>query len=188
MPSNAALADEQHPGESVTELFGRLTEMLGPDTDHDNFTFSIKRGNLRRLLTALRQPTGAGETVERDISGEIVCGFRVAAYRETHPEYGATYGYFYSDHWSTPNNKHPNVVVERLFTEDQLRAALAAAPADETVAELLQGARVFVSTLAMYDGSAPTEDHFVSLPAIVARRAKAFLARIDAALNDGSRG
>ena len=62
--------------------------------------------------------------VERDIAGETVLGFRVAAWRETHPEHGNKFGYKYSEHWSTPT-KHPNVQIERLFTEDQLRAALA---------------------------------------------------------------
>jgi hypothetical protein len=66
------------------------------------------------------------ELVERDISGETVCGFRVAAWRETHPEHGDKYGHAYSEHWSTPNTRDPRVKVERLFTEDQLRAALTA--------------------------------------------------------------
>jgi hypothetical protein len=61
--------------------------------------------------------------VTRDISGETVCGFRVAAYRETHPEHGDKYGHRYSEHWSTPS-RNPAVKVERLFTEEQLRAAL----------------------------------------------------------------
>jgi hypothetical protein len=64
------------------------------------------------------------ELVEKDISGESVCGFRVAAYRETHPEHGDKYGHIYSKHWSTPSYRDPRVKVERLFTEDQLRAAL----------------------------------------------------------------
>lgn len=65
--------------------------------------------------------------VTRDMSGEAVCGFRVAAYRETHPEHGNRFGHKYSEHWSTPNSRDPRVVVERLFTEDQLRAALSKA-------------------------------------------------------------
>lgn len=62
--------------------------------------------------------------VVRSASGETVLGYQVAAYRETHPLYGDGYGYRYSEHWSTPNTKHPTVKVERLFTEDQLRAAI----------------------------------------------------------------
>jgi len=78
---------------------------------------------------------GAGERdVERHLSHETVCGFRVAAYRETHPEHGAKYGHSYSEHWSTPNTRHPDVKVERLFTEDQLRAALSPA-LDNTAVE-----------------------------------------------------
>jgi hypothetical protein len=63
-------------------------------------------------------------SVERDISGETVCGFRVAAWRETHPEHGDKYGHSYSEHWSTPNSRDPRVKVERLFTEDQLRTLI----------------------------------------------------------------
>ena len=61
---------------------------------------------------------------ERDISGETRFGLRVAAYRETHPEHGDKFGHSYSEHWSTPNWSHPQVKVERLYTEDQLIAAL----------------------------------------------------------------
>jgi len=60
----------------------------------------------------------------RDVAGETVLGMRVAAYRETHPEHGAKYGHCYSEHWSTPNHKHPDVKVERLFTESAVRALL----------------------------------------------------------------
>lgn len=67
------------------------------------------------------------EDIQRDISGETLCGFRVAAYRETHPKYGDQYGHRYSEHWSTPS-QNPAVTVERLFTETQLRAALSRAP------------------------------------------------------------
>jgi len=66
--------------------------------------------------------------VVRDIASETVCGLRVAAYRETHPEHGDKYGHTYSEHWSTPNTRNPAVRVERLFTETQLRAAIAASP------------------------------------------------------------
>lgn len=69
----------------------------------------------------------AGEKLtdtQRDMAGETVCGFRVAAWRETHPEHGDRFGHRYSEHWSTPSS-HPSVKVERLFTEEQLRAALA---------------------------------------------------------------
>jgi hypothetical protein len=75
----------------------------------------------------------AGEDVEREISGETVCGFRVVAYRETHPEHGSKYGHHYSEHWSTPNSRDSRVKVERLFTEDQLRAALSNPPAADAV-------------------------------------------------------
>jgi hypothetical protein len=60
---------------------------------------------------------------ERTISGETWNGIPVAAYRETHPEHGDKFGYSYSGHWSTPNWKHPNVKVERLFTEEALTQA-----------------------------------------------------------------
>ena len=73
--------------------------------------------------------TPASNDFVRDMAGETVCGFRVVAYRETHPEHGSKFGHAYSEHWSTPNSRNPAVKVERLFTEDQLRAALAAAPA-----------------------------------------------------------
>ena len=47
-PDNpAALADEPFDA-----LVSRLSDMLGPDTDFDNYTFSIRRGSLRRLLAA----------------------------------------------------------------------------------------------------------------------------------------
>ena len=44
--------------ESLPEMVERLTYMLGPDTDFDNYTFSIKRGTLRRLLAALASREG----------------------------------------------------------------------------------------------------------------------------------
>lgn len=65
-----------------------------------------------------------GADIRRELAGETVCGFRVAAYRETDPEHGSKYGHRYSEHWSTPS-RNPLVKVERLFTESQLRAALA---------------------------------------------------------------
>lgn len=71
--------------------------------------------------TSDAQPSASD--IARDISGETVCGFRVAAYRETHPEHGDKYGHSYSEHWSTPS-RNPAVTVERLFTEAQLREAL----------------------------------------------------------------
>jgi hypothetical protein len=76
----------------------------------------------------------------RDMAGETVLGFRVAAYRETHPEHGDKFGHSYSEHWSTPNTRDPRVKVERLFTEDQLREALrlSAPPAPADVAALLE--------------------------------------------------
>jgi hypothetical protein len=66
--------------------------------------------------------------VERHLSHETVCGFKVAAYRETHPEHGSKFGHSYCEHWSTPNNRDPRVTVERLFTEAQLREALFTRP------------------------------------------------------------
>lgn len=48
-------SDEQDQRETVPDLVSRLSDMLGGDTDFDNYTFSIKRGNLRRLLKALQQ-------------------------------------------------------------------------------------------------------------------------------------
>lgn len=71
---------------------------------------------------------GVGDIV-RHLAGETVCGFKVVAYRETHPEHGDKYGHSYSEHWSTPNSRNPDVKVERLFTETQLRQALAHAQA-----------------------------------------------------------
>ena len=45
-PDNPAVwADEPFDA-----LVRRLSDMLGPDTDFDNYTFSIRRGSLRRLL------------------------------------------------------------------------------------------------------------------------------------------
>lgn len=38
------------------ELVEHYREMLGPDTDFDEYTFSIKRGNLRRLLALYAHP------------------------------------------------------------------------------------------------------------------------------------
>jgi hypothetical protein len=46
-------SDQQDQRESTPDLVSRLSEMLGDGTDFDNYTFSIKRGNLRRLLAAL---------------------------------------------------------------------------------------------------------------------------------------
>ena len=74
--------------------------------------------------------TETPEDVVRDMAGETVCGFRVAAYRETHPEHGDKYGHRYSEHWSTPSSRDPRVKVERLFTEAQLREALARADSE----------------------------------------------------------
>ncbi len=76
------------------------------------------------MTSPTNPPTAVSGDVQRDISGETVCGFRVAAWRETHPEHGDTYGHRYSEHWSTPSTRDPRVKVERLFTETQLRAAL----------------------------------------------------------------
>ena len=79
--------------------------------------------------------------VGRDAAGETVHGFRVAAYRETHPEHGDKFGHRYSEHWSTPNTRDPRVKVERLFTEEQLLAAIAAhSDTIEQLREALAGA------------------------------------------------
>lgn len=59
----------------------------------------------------------------RGMADETVFGYRVAAYRETHPEHGDKYGHRYSEHWSTPS-QNSDVKVERLFTEEQLLSAI----------------------------------------------------------------
>lgn len=76
-------------------------------------------------MTRVSQVLSEADGVTRYLNREEVLGFEVAAYRETHPEHGDTYGHRYSEHWSTPNSHDPRVKVERLFTETQLRAALA---------------------------------------------------------------
>ncbi len=93
----------------------------------------------------------------RDMSGETVLGMRVAAYRETHPEHGDKYGHRYSEHWSTPNWKHPDVKVERLFTEADVRAALATPqpPADPGV---LEEARFLLDRISELDWSLDRDD------------------------------
>jgi len=56
----AQISDEQS-NETLAELVERLGDMLGPgETDFDNYTFIIKRGNLRRLITALARGEGEG--------------------------------------------------------------------------------------------------------------------------------
>lgn len=57
--------DEQDQRETAADLVSRLAEMLGDDTDFDNYSFSIKRGNLRRLLKALTN-SGAPVPVSRE--------------------------------------------------------------------------------------------------------------------------
>jgi hypothetical protein len=80
-------------------------------------------------------PTANAQDVTRDIAGETVHGFRVAAYRETDPEHGDKYGHTYSEHWSTPNTRNPAVRVERMFTETQLLKALTGeAPSQDVTA------------------------------------------------------
>ena len=89
-------------------------------------------------------PTANAQDVTRDIAGETVHGFRVAAYRETHPEHGDKYGHTYSEHWSTPNTRNPAVRVERLFTETQLLKALTGeAPAQDVTATLVEALKPF---------------------------------------------
>lgn len=51
----SGMADEQ-TDETTPQIVDRLLYTLGEDTDFDNYTFLIRRGNLRRLLAALRQP------------------------------------------------------------------------------------------------------------------------------------
>ena len=71
-------------------------------------------------------PAEAGDDVQQTISGETVCGFKVAAWQYLGPNDDAKFGHRYCEHWSTVGN-HPKLVV-RLFTEDQLRSALRAQP------------------------------------------------------------
>lgn len=104
-----------------------------PDESIVSFAFSTKDEAEQFFLWALANeplpaPAEARESSEqpaalRDIAGETVCGFRVAAYRETHPEHGDKYGHRYSEHWSTPS-QNPAVKVERLFTEADVRALI----------------------------------------------------------------
>jgi len=75
----------------------------------------------------------------RTAAREVVEGFEVAAYREADRGDGSRYGYRYSGHWSTPNWRHPDVKIERLFTEAQLRAALDDVPARLEIKRLRQG-------------------------------------------------
>lgn len=84
---------------------------------------------------------------------EVIEGFEVAAYREPHPEHGTKYGHRYSEHWSTPNWKHPDVRVERLFTEAQLRAALDDVPARLEIKRLRQGIALLANRISV-EGSA----------------------------------
>lgn len=108
------------------ENFPDATEAHGVCVgDHVAETLAAEAAERLAALTVPARPE-AGE-VERDMCGETVLGMRVAAYRETHPEHGDKYGHSYSEHWSTPS-KHPNVKVERLFTEQQVRDLLASLP------------------------------------------------------------
>ena len=114
---------------SLLERGGKAVKKAAPSDKMFDQMLDDYRASLERARAALSTPSPeraegapAGEMV-RDISGETVCGFRVAAYRETHPEHGDKFGHRYSEHWSTPS-QNPAVTVERLFTEQQLRAAL----------------------------------------------------------------
>lgn len=83
------------------------------------------------ILIVAEEPQAA-EDVHRTMDGETVGGFRVAAWRYIGPQDpdDARYGYRYCEHWSSVGNVPKKV--ERLFTEEQLRAAmLSAAPAPE---------------------------------------------------------
>lgn len=67
--------------------------------------------------------------VTRTLSHEYVNGIEVAAYRdERNTPFGPMNSY--SEHWSTPGESA--VKIERLFTEDQLIAAVEAARAEIT--------------------------------------------------------
>lgn len=85
----------------------------------------IERGratlDVEGYLVSLPSSPSVTKAVVRDMAGETVCGFRVAAYREKHPVHGDKYGHTYSEHWSTPS---AGANVERLFTESQLIEAL----------------------------------------------------------------
>lgn len=63
----------------------------------------------------------------RDLSGETYLGFRVAAWRYRGHADEDFWPHRYAEHWSTPGAGAREV--ERLFTEDQLRAAITRAEA-----------------------------------------------------------
>lgn len=88
----------------------------------------------------------AAPEVVRFMEGETLCGLRVAAWRETHPEFGDKFGHTYSEHWSTPSQS-PKVTVERLFTEADVRKLIAQR---EALAEALA---------VIADGTAPPDQH-----------------------------
>lgn len=118
------------PGDQdASQAQGKVSSILLPpgSVDDHEYLEGWLDGQTYLLLSQRFAAPGATaqDGAERHLSGETVCGFEVAAYRETHPEHGDQYGHTYSEHWSTPNTRDPRVKVERLFTETQLREALA---------------------------------------------------------------
>lgn len=101
-----------------------------------NASWQATAKDIREIVTALatreEAPAEAGDDVQQTISGETVCGFKVAAWQYLGPNDDAKFGHRYCEHWSTVGN-HPKRVV-RLFTEDQLRSALRAQPQAREVA------------------------------------------------------
>jgi len=93
--------------------------------------WSIEDNRYETVPPALAIPPAATEDAHRTMDGETVWGFKVAAWRYVGPQDpdDARFGHRYCEHWSTVGNAPKKV--ERLFTEDQLRAALSAAPAPE---------------------------------------------------------
>jgi len=112
------------PDKSEMEALERVERRLNNTRAKHGF-MTLTVSDLREVVSLARAPSRHADQVpdmvEWDVSGETVLGMRVAAYRETHPEHGNKFGHIYSEHWSTPNYRHPNVKVERLFTEKQVR-------------------------------------------------------------------
>jgi hypothetical protein len=118
------------------------------------------------------------EICERDASGETVLGMRVAAYRETHPEHGSKFGHIYSEHWSTPNYLHPNVKVERLFTEKQVRDLIQQQQA--TIERLSAALEPFADKAAYADAVEAEDDDYLECAPLFAghyRKARAALGK-----------
>ena len=67
------------PRPQPSELVGDLTDKLGPDTDFDEHGFTIKRGNLRKLLAQLAKLQADGDKLADGVRAAIefgcpVCG------------------------------------------------------------------------------------------------------------------